>query len=184
MKKIILFLFLLFLIDNVYAINAKLSKCVDGDTANFIINEEIVKVRFLAIDTPESTNEKEEWGEEASSYTCSILTNAKVINLELDTNSDDYDKYGRLLAWVFVDNNLLQKDIVKLGYGDVAYLYGDYKYTSILNDALDTAKRNKVGIWSGTKEPNYIYIILLIIVSIYPIYKRINKALKKYKKLL
>lgn len=38
----------------------KLSKCVDGDTARFILNKEEIKARFLAIDTPESVHPTKE----------------------------------------------------------------------------------------------------------------------------
>ena len=46
-----------------------LDKCVDGDTAWFNVDGKKTKVRFLYIDTPESTNEIEPYGKEASEYT-------------------------------------------------------------------------------------------------------------------
>ena len=52
-------------------VNVKLSKCTDGDTAHFIIDGKDTKVRFLAIDTPESVKENnivEPFGKEASEY--------------------------------------------------------------------------------------------------------------------
>ena len=63
MKKILLILitFILFT-DKTYAMNATLNKCVDGDTAWFNVDGKIIKTRFLAIDTPESTKEIEEYG--------------------------------------------------------------------------------------------------------------------------
>ena len=42
-------------ITNHYVVNMTLDSCVDGDTAWFIIDGERVKVRFLGIDSPEST---------------------------------------------------------------------------------------------------------------------------------
>ena len=65
-------------------IEVTLSKCVDGDTAWFILDGEEIKTRFLAIDTPESTNEIEPFGKEASNYTCDLLTNANKIEIEYD----------------------------------------------------------------------------------------------------
>lgn len=147
-------------------INSKtlLDKCVDGDTASFNINGEIKTVRFLAIDTPESTNKKEYYGKEASDYTCNYLKNANNIKLELDANSDEYDRYNRLLAWVFVDDKLLQNEIIKNGYGKVAYIYGDYKYTDILYESENYAKSNKIGIWNDYESHDYLYYIILIFV--------------------
>ena len=155
MKKIminsIMFLTLFLVgIGNVFANDTvTLKKCVDGDTAQFILDDEVIKVRFLAIDTPESvhpTVEVEAYGKDASSYTCELLTNAKKIELEYEKNKTD--KYGRYLAWVWVDDLLLQDELIKNGYAEVAYLYGDYKYTSLLQDHQEIAKAKKLNIWS------------------------------------
>lgn len=133
----------------------KLVKCVDGDTARFEVDGEEKRVRFLAVDTPESVHPKkkvEKYGKEASNYTCSRLTNAKKIILEYDENSTKTDKYDRQLAWVFVDDELLQKDLVEKGYAKVAYLYGKYKYTDILKEEELKAKAKKVKIWADQVE--------------------------------
>ncbi|HOZ88773.1 MAG TPA: thermonuclease family protein [Bacilli bacterium] len=169
------------------------ASCIDGDTAKFIDQEQIIKVRFLAIDTPESTNEVEPYGQVASDYTCQRISKAKQITLEFDPNSDLKDKYDRYLAWVFVDENLLQKEIIQKGYGQVAYLYGDYKYTAELKVVQQTAQREKLGIWQETKSFNYRWLLLVVGLLIIIIlgknklpfkltkknYKMIVKALKK-----
>lgn len=129
-----------------------LEACVDGDTAKFRTEaNEVIKARFLAVDTPETvhpTKGEEPYGKDASNYTCETLTNAKEIKLEYDNNSDEEDNYGRKLVWVFVDGVLLQDSLISQGYAEVAYLYDDYKYTSMLQDSEALAKVNKVGIWS------------------------------------
>ena len=129
----------------------KLSKCVDGDTARFILNKEEIKARFLAIDTPESvhpTKGVEPYGKEASEYTCNALKNAKKITIEYDSGSDKTDKYKRHLVWVYVDYVLLQKTLIEKGYAKVTYLYGKYQYTDELKDVEEKAKASKKGIWS------------------------------------
>lgn len=185
MKKVIIFLCLLLININVSAKTSEkqeveLQKCVDGDTAYFILNKEEIKTRFLAIDTPESTTQKEAYGKEASDFTCSTLKNAKTIEIEYDENSDKTDKYDRHLVWVFVDGELLQKLIIKEGLAEVAYLYDDYKYTEILKNTETIAKKNKINIWSENnidvasinqdeeKKDNtsYIFIILAVIALI------------------
>lgn len=126
-----------------------LSKCTDGDTAHFMIDGKDKTVRFLAIDTPETVKPNtpvQPYGKEASNRTCSLLKQADTIRLEYE--SEKTDKYGRLLAWVFVDDQLLQLDLIENGYAKVAYIYGDYKYTDILQQAESKAKKNKVGLWS------------------------------------
>lgn len=131
-------------------IEVKYSEGVDGDTAKFEMNGEIIKVRFLAVDTPESvhpTKEVQAYGVEASNFTKEKLKNAKAIELEFDNNSDKTDKYGRYLAWIWVDGELLQDLLVKEGLAKVAYLYADYKYTSLLQESEKVAKEAKIGIW-------------------------------------
>ena len=188
MKKVFLIIFILLFNINV---NAKeivtLNKCVDGDTAWFNLNNEKIKARFLAIDTPESTNKIEAYGKEASEFTCNLLKNAKKIEIEYDENSDKFDKYDRHLVWVFVDDELLQNIIVKEGYADVKYLYGDYKYTSILQNSLKEAKENNLNMWKN-EENNIntnIYIIGCVILVIIILYifnksfrKKVNKKIK------
>lgn len=157
MRKFFYFLLAtsIFLIsNNTYALNrqnVKFSACVDGDTARFILKKEEIKVRFLAIDTPESVHPtigEEAFGKEASEYTCSRLKKAKQISIEYDPDSDKIDKYGRHLVWIFVDDSLLQKELISKGYAEVAYLYGDYLYTEQLKEEQEKTKKAKLGIWS------------------------------------
>lgn len=155
MKKYICLIIGLFLLSPIL-VNAKtkevtLVKCVDGDTARFNIDGEDKSTRFLAIDTPESVHPKkkpEKYGKEASEYTCNKLKNAKKIVIEYDDGSTKTDKYDRALAWIFVDDELLQKDLISKGYAKVDYLYGKYKYTDILKEEEQKAKAKKLRIWS------------------------------------
>ena len=202
MKKIFLTLFLIFIgVSSVGAknIEVKFSDCVDGDTAKFIYKKEEITARFLAIDTPETvhpTKGEEQYGKEASEYTCNKIKNAEIIELEYDEDSDKLDKYNRHLVWVFVDGELLQKELVSKGYASVAYLYGDYKYTGELEEVEQDAEENKLGIWSIKEEDtneevdivekkNYKKTIILIgIVVIMCIFstkarKKVNKEINK-----
>lgn len=157
MKKIVIILLIFNLfIYNVYAsedrVEVTYSACVDGDTIKVNIDGVKTTVRFLAVDTPETvhpTKGVEPYGKEASEYTCDKIKNAKKIELEYDPNSDKTDKYQRALAWVYVDDSLLQNELVSLGYAKVAYLYGDYLYTDMLEDTEKEAADNKLGIWSS-----------------------------------
>ena len=136
-------------VDNNLIDKVTLVRSVDGDTAIFLVNGKEEKVRFLAIDTPESVKENtkvEDYAIEASNYTKNLLLNAKEIKLEYE-KVNDYDKYDRLLAWVFVDGKLLQEQLILQGLAKVSYIYGDYKYTDLLYKAQNSAKKNKVGLW-------------------------------------
>jgi len=156
-KKILLLLLVFLMPINVLAVTpgtktetVVFNKCTDGDTARFMRGTTEIKVRFLAIDTPETvhpTKEVQEFGKEASNYTCDRLKSAKKIVLEYDPKSAEKDKYDRYLAWVFLDDVLLQDDIIKNGYAKVAYLYGDYLYTDLLKNSEKEARTEKVGQW-------------------------------------
>lgn len=158
-------------------IEVKLKSCVDGDTAKFIMNKKEIKVRFLAVDTPETkhpTKGEEPYGKEAKDFTCNKLKTAQKIELEFDDNAKGKDKYDRYLAWVFYDDYLLQSELVRNGLAEVAYLYDDYKYTPILQDIESSAKLKKIGIYSDidnsyytTNKNNEENIVDKLIASIY-----------------
>lgn len=197
MKKIILGISLLILFLLPVSANEKkevsFQKCTDGDTAHFLMDGNDVTVRFLAIDTPEYTKEKEPFGKEASEFTCSALQKAERITLEFDDGATKSDKYGRLLAWVFVDGELLQKQLIEAGLAEVAYLYGDYAYTSELEETQQIAMQRGLAIWSS-KEPEesipvYMYIvsgigIAAILVLSFSNVKGKNKKIRAVKKLM
>ncbi len=185
-KKLVFFLLIFFLFSGkIFASNkitVSLNKCVDGDTAYFNNGDEVIKTRFLAINTPESTTKKEAYGKEASNYTCKRLKEAKKIILEYDNNSDKLDKYDRHLVWVFVDDSLLQEELVSKGLAEIKYLYGDYKYTDKLKTKEDEAKKQKLNIWSDYKEDKtdtYIIILGVIVIIISLCTRKGRKTIRK-----
>jgi len=156
MKKIIIYFILLIIFFPVqsYALEGEssvtLSNCVDANSARFMLEQSEIKVKFIGIDSSNIIYDDfndEINGQLVNDYVCSVLTNAQEIKIEYEPNSEKEDKYGRTLAWVYVDGVLLQKNLVELGYSKVAYLYDNYKYNDELKLAEQTAKDNKYGIW-------------------------------------
>lgn len=203
MKKISLFIILFIMFTPVYAKEkVEFSSCTDGDTFKIIYNNEVKTVRLLAVDTPESVHPKKEveyYGKEASDYTCNVLKKANKIELEFDDNSDKLDKYDRLLAWVFIDDKLLQESLIEGGYAKVAYLYGDYKYTTKLQELQEIASNKNIGVWDEEAKENFnsnqnedkittieiiILFVILIIIMLFGTKKQKKKILKKVKKAL
>lgn len=138
-------------------IEVKFSKCVDGDTIKLKINGKKERVRLLAIDTPESVTPNkpvEAYGKEASNLTCDLVKNANKIEIEYDINSDKEDKYGRILAYVYVDGKMIQEELLSKGLARVAYLYSNYQYTEKFKELESVAKENKLGLWN-LDDPNY-----------------------------
>lgn len=132
-------------------IKVELVATVDGDTAKFKINEEQITVRFLGINTKETVDPKrgeEAWGKEASDFTKEKLGKATKIELEFDDIADEKDKYDRYLAWIWVDDELLQNLLVENGLAENYMLQNNYKYAGMLQESEEIAKNNKFGIWS------------------------------------
>ena len=187
-KKFIIFLFIFPVL--VFA-NTKekvnFVKCVDGDTAKFERNNKVFTLRFLAVNTPETKSPKkgvEFYGKEASNYTCNRLKEAKTIEIEYDNQSDRKDRYNRNLGWVFLDDKLLQKDLVENGYAKVDYIYGKYKYVDELKELEKIAKKDKKGLWqkentkTNKKNKNIFTIILDLLESLLNLLSQIFKAFK------
>jgi len=146
----------------------RLASVTDGDTANFIVGNEVYPTRFLAVNTPELTHQVygiEPWAQAAKDFCRDKLENASTIVLELDPESDLFDAYDRLLAWVWVDGELLNYLLVAEGYAWVMYLYGDYKYNDIMI-ALESRTRATGIRIHGQQDPNYDYAKELNEVSI------------------
>ena len=125
-------------------------RVVDGDT--IIVNDgtEDVRVRLIGVNCAESDTKE---GEEATAFTEKMLS-GKTVYLQCDSDNM-YDKYDRLLAWVFIDSELLQDKLIQGGYAEVAYLYGDYKYTNLLKDHQAIVETKKLGIWNNLEREEY-----------------------------
>ncbi len=136
---------------NTNKVKVNLEAIVDGDTAKLKMNGEQVTVRFLGINTKETVDPKrgeEAWGKEASDFTKEKLKNATKIELEFDSYADKMDKYNRYLAWIWIDDELLQNSLVKSGLAETYMLQSNYKYAGMLQESEEFAKSNKLGIWS------------------------------------
>lgn len=135
------------------------SKYVDGDTTMFDSNGFTFSVRYLGIDTPESTALYEPWGKAASKYTSERLSNAEKIVLQAE--GDRQDGNGRYLAWVWYIPEggdtflLLNLELVELAYSKNKVAIGS-KYTQILTLADWDASLTKRRVW-GEIDPNFDY---------------------------
>ncbi len=166
-----------------------LVKCVDGDTAKFKEKGKTYTYRFLAIDTPElDKNKKNTYlGRTAADYTCFKLNKARTIKIEYEINTNKEDKYNRKLVYVFVDDELLQKDLVSKGYAEVKYAKKNFKYYDILKAEEEAAKSKNIGIWKDSPfivkdVKDYTYNLLRASI-IFILAAIINKIRKKYERI-
>src|SRR3989338_7120749 len=126
-------------------------KVVDGDTIVADINGKNETVRLIGLDTPETVDPRKPvqcFGEEASKKAKEILTGKRVW-IEMDASQGGRDKYGRLLAYVFLpDGTLFNKLIISEGYGH-EYTYNlPYKYQKGFRQAERDAREEKKGLWA------------------------------------
>ena len=138
-------------INNSERISVKYLKTSDGDTMRATINGENVRIRFLGINTPEVSGEdkvEEPWGNEALLYTQNRLDNANKIEIEYDDVADHEDRFGRKLAWIWVDDELFELELLEQGLAKTYMLKNNYKYAKELKEAENKAKNAKVGVWS------------------------------------
>lgn len=132
-----------------------LDRCVDGDTTYFTYGStRPFSVRYLGMDTRESTAKIQPWGRAASDFTCDILTNAETIVLEMDASAGRLDNYGRYLAYVWADGTLLNLRLVEEAYAP-AVGTGGLKYGEELFAAQTHAKSTDRRIW-GETDPSFI----------------------------
>ena len=141
---------------------------VDGDTTHFnvptsIVENGILKARYLAINTPESTGVIEEYGKKASAFTREKLSHASSIIIESDNDKWNLDSTGgRYLVWVWYRNNdsedyrNLNIEILQNGLAIASNTAGN-RYGSTAMAALNSAKERKLNVYSGEKDPDFYY---------------------------
>lgn len=150
---------------------------VDGDTTQFTSynGNYTVKVRYLGVDTPESTSEVEEWGRSASLFNKSILKKAKYVIIQSAGSAKtgkkapaDLDGYQRSLAYVWYSNEdnptkesfrNLNLELVYNGFSGFNAPSDDMKedFYDAFSDAYTIAQEYKKNRFSNEKDPNYDY---------------------------
>ena len=141
---------------------------VDGDTVHFYVDEQIcqsgvLKARFLAINTPESTGKIEEYGKKAAAFTREKLTAAESIWIESDDGKWNLDSTGeRHLVWVWyrlpgeTAYRNLNLEILQNGLA-IANSTLQNRYGTICMNALDQARAAMLNVYSGQKDPDFYY---------------------------
>lgn len=136
---------------------ATVERNVDGDTAWFTLTDgKREKVRFIGVDTPESTTEHEPFGKEAAAYTASILSVGRSVDLEFDL--DERDRYGRLLAYVWLSPpttgdatearaRMLNAMLVEKGYAMVLTVPPNIAYVDLFVTLQLEARNAARGLW-------------------------------------
>ena len=133
----------------------KVEKVVDGDTFYIKMEGQSTKVRMIGIDAPESVapsysgKENTDDGKKASEYLDKLI-NGKNIYLEYDL--DNYDQYGRLLAYVYMsdEETMVQEVLLSEGYVQVMTVQPNVKYADRFLKLQKEARDSGKGFWGSS----------------------------------
>jgi len=120
-------------------------RVVDGDTIELSDGR---KVRYIGIDTPETKDPRKEvqcFGEEASAYN-QDLVEGKVVAIEADVV--DKDRYDRLLRYVWLEDEMINKKLVAEGYAYASSYPPNVKYQTQFKLAQQQAREQNLGLWA------------------------------------
>ena len=115
----------------------------DGDTLRLAGG---AKVRLIGIDTPEQGDAPERWAAEATSFTREFLRGGRVW---LRFDRERIDRYGRYLAYAYVDDQMLNEALLREGLARARtdFNYNE-RYKRIFRQAESVAQQAGRGIWS------------------------------------
>ncbi len=144
----------------------KVLRVVDGDTIEIEYQNDIKnidgqiesniekkKVRLIGINSPESVDPRRPvqcFGKEASAYLKSLIE-GEIVQLQYDDTQDKVDKYGRILAYIYMeDGQMVNKKMIAEGYA-YEYTYDKpYKYRDSFKAAQVLAEKGSRGLWSSS----------------------------------
>ena len=148
--------------------NVTVKNYIDGDTTHFnvptsISDNGVLKARYLAVNTPESTGKIEEWGKKASNFTKEHLKSATSIILESDTETLNADSTGtRFLVWVWyktaddADYRNLNLELLQNGLA-IASNSANNRYGTLCMKAISQASTLGLHVYSDESDPDFYY---------------------------
>jgi len=117
------------------------TRVIDGDTVEVLGGE---RVRYIGIDTPEM-RPVEAWAEAATAANRELVEQ-RMVRLEPDVQARD--RYGRVLAYVWVDGLMVNEELVWLGLAQVSTYPPNVRYQERLLTAERAARGAERGLWA------------------------------------
>ncbi|MCG0277144.1 MAG: thermonuclease family protein [Thermanaeromonas sp.] len=137
-------------------LEARVQEVIDGDTVTVVLGSgRKEKVRFIGVNTPEISGEVQPYGLEAKAYTERRLQGRRIY-LELDTS--ERDRYGRLLAYVWLEKprdisdteirtKMFNAELLREGYAQVMTVPPNVKYAETFKRLENEARNAGKGLW-------------------------------------
>lgn len=123
----------------------RVERVVDGDTIQVRIDGRSERVRYIGVDTPESTTRTECFGKAAAAANHRLVGGREV---RLAFGAEPRDRYGRLLAYVYAGSVFVNAELIRLGYGTPLEIAPNVEHASELRRLASAARRGRVGLWS------------------------------------
>lgn len=128
----------------------KVLKVTDGDTLHLDINGVNETVRLIGINTPETVDPRRPvqcFGKQASDR-MKDLAGGQMVRIELDDSQSTRDTYGRLLAYVYLeDGRMLNRTMLAEGYAYEYTYLTPYKYQKEFRELQTFARTTARGLW-------------------------------------
>jgi micrococcal nuclease len=129
------------------ALDGVVVRVVDGDTVHVRVGDRVEKVRYIGVNTPEihhPTKGEEPGGREAHAVN-RRLVEGKRVRLELDVQARD--RYGRLLAYVWLGEIMINAELVRLGYAQVMTVPPNVRHQALFLKLQRDAREGGRGLW-------------------------------------
>ena len=127
---------------------AYVARVTDGDTITVRLESgRLETVRLIGIDTPETRHPAlpvQCFGREASARTRELALD-KPTELELDVQQRD--RYRRLLAYVWIDGEMLNWGLAAEGYAMALTIPPNVRYADYFRSAAAAAREQGLGLW-------------------------------------
>lgn len=136
---------------NTVGVYYKVLKVTDGDTIHVIIEGQDETVRLIGINTPENVDPRravECFGKEAS-VRMKEIAKGQIVRLEYDDTQALRDTYGRLLAYVYLeDGQMINRKMIAEGYAYEYTYMTPYRYQKEFRQLQSLAQSAKRGLWA------------------------------------
>ena len=129
------------------AIEGTVVRVVDGDTIHVQLADRVEKVRYIGVDSPEihhPVKGEEPGGREAATVNRGLVEGRRV-RLELDVRTRD--RWGRLLAYVWVGDTMINAELIRLGYAHVMTVPPNVRYQELFVKLQREAREAGRGLW-------------------------------------
>lgn len=130
---------------------SQVTDVIDGDTIDIFLDGKEVRVRLLGVDTPETVrpgSPVECFGKESSKFTEESLL-GEIVSIETDPTQSEYDRYGRLLAYVFLKGESISfnQKLLSEGYATLYRSRIPIELQDQFEEAERLARDNDKGLW-------------------------------------